>query len=148
MPETPPDALPRVPGAYALTFRLDDATEMVVARLGNPTLTPGLYVYAGSANGPGGIAARVARHLRPGKTPHWHVDRLSAQAACVDVQVFPGGRECDIVAALLAAGGEIPVPGFGSTDCRICAAHLVRVPRIVPGLRLPVPGKTAILRGK
>jgi Uri superfamily endonuclease len=50
---------------------------------------------------------------------------VSAAAACVRIEAFPGGRECDIVVRLLAAGGS--VPGFGSTDCRVCASHLVRV---------------------
>ena len=122
-----PDDLPRVGGAYALRFELVSPTTLEIARLGHPVLEPGSYVYAGSAYGPGGIAARVSRHLNPDKKPHWHVDRLSAAAPCVGVETFAGGRECDIVALLLAAGGTIPVPGFGSTDCRVCASHLVRV---------------------
>ena len=98
-----------------------------VARLKNPVLDPGLYVYAGSAFGPGGIRARVGRHLRMDKKPHWHIDQLSNRVACIDVKSYPGGRECALVADLLAAGATVPVPGFGSSDCRDCAAHLVRL---------------------
>ena len=148
MPEKAlPAALPRVAGAYALTFRLDAETVLPIARLGFPALASGLYVYAGSARGPGGIAARVARHLRAEKTPHWHVDHLSARADCVDVQAFPGGRECDVVSALLAAGAVAPVPGFGSSDCRVCPAHLLRLTGDVRSARLLLSRKTAILRG-
>ncbi len=122
-----PDDLPAAGGAYALHFELAKPLTLEIARLGRPVLEPGTYVYAGSAYGPGGIAARVGRHLKPDKKPHWHVDRLSAAAPCTRVETFPGGRECDIVSRLLSAGGSVPVPGFGSTDCRVCAAHLVRV---------------------
>ena len=123
----PGEALPGETGAYALTFRLDDPVELPIATLHNPVLAAGDYVYAGSAFGPGGIRARVTRHLRADKKPHWHIDHLSARAECIDVRTYPGGRECALVADMLAAGGDVPVPGFGSSDCRDCAAHLVRL---------------------
>lgn len=116
-------------GAYALHFRLDTPLVLAISRLGFPTLVPGYYVYAGSALGPGGIRARVARHLRlgggPGGRVHWHVDHISAAACCVAVEAYPGGRECDIVAPLVAGGAAVPVPGFGSSDCGTCSAHLL-----------------------
>jgi hypothetical protein len=41
----------------------------------------------------------------------------------------PGGRECDLLDRLLKApGAVVPVPGFGSSDCRTCPAHLVALP--------------------
>ena len=119
--------LPSGPGAYALSFRLDKPVMLPIARLKNPVLDPGMYIYAGSAFGPGGIRARVSRHLRADKKPHWHIDHLSARAVCVDVKTHPGGNECALIADLLAAGAVTPVPGFGSSDCRDCAAHLVRL---------------------
>lgn len=121
------DALPGEPGAYALTFRLDAPVILPIFTLKNPVLAAGTYVYAGSAFGPGGIRARVSRHLRAEKKAHWHIDHLSARAACVEVETYPGGRECALVADMLAAGAEVPVPGFGSSDCRDCRAHLVRL---------------------
>ena len=84
-------ALPVAPGAYALTFRLDVPVTLPIATLKNPMLDAGTYVYAGSAFGPGGIRARVSRHLRTGKKPHWHIDHLSARAVCIDIQAYPGG---------------------------------------------------------
>lgn len=121
------DALPVEPGAYALTFRLDGPVTLPISRLKNPVLAAGIYVYAGSAFGPGGIRARVSRHLRVEKKPHWHIDHLSTRAACIEVKTYPGERECALVADLLAAGVDVPVPGFGSSDCRDCPAHLVRL---------------------
>ena len=119
--------LPSGPGAYALYLRLDAEFPLPVLRLNRTVLEPGTYVYAGSAYGPGGIRARVARHLRREKIPHWHIDHLTVRAECVDVLTYPGGSECALVAALLADGAEIPVPGFGSSDCRNCAAHFLRL---------------------
>ena len=121
------DALPGEAGAYALTFRLAAPVTLPIATLNNPTLGAGTYVYAGSAFGPGGIRARVSRHLRAKKKAHWHIDHLSAWAFCIDVQTYPGGRECALVENMLAAGADVPVPGFGSSDCRGCPAHLVRL---------------------
>lgn len=119
------DDLPVEAGAYSLTFRLDGPMILPIATLRNPVLAAGDYVYAGSAFGPGGIRARVTRHLRADKKPHWHIDHLSALASCIDVRTYPGERECALVADMLAEGAEFPVPGFGSSDCRDCAAHLV-----------------------
>lgn len=119
--------LPSDHGAYALYFSVEDAIKLPIARLNAPVLDPGVYVYAGSAFGPGGIRARVARHLRPDKKPHWHIDHLSRRIACIEVRTRPGGRECTLVADLLAEGATVPVSGFGSSDCRDCAAHLVRL---------------------
>jgi len=124
-----PDAgsLPGEGGAYALYFELSEPVALPIARLNNPVLDPGVYVYAGSACGPGGIRARVTRHLRRDKRPHWHIDHLSVRVGCRRVDAFPGGKECDLVADFLEAGGYVPVPGFGSSDCKTCAAHLVRL---------------------
>ena len=120
-------SLPPQGGAYALYFELTETVTLPIDRLGHPVLDPGTYVYAGSAYGPGGIRARVARHLRRDKKPHWHVDHLGARVVCTRVETFPGGTECGVIADLLAAGADTPVAGFGSSDCKTCAAHLVRL---------------------
>ncbi len=121
--------LPAVPGAYALILWLNDATPVSTAAHGPGTLPPGCYVYAGSARGPGGIRARVRRHLRPAKSPHWHIDQITARAAIARVVAWPGGSECGLVDGLRAQTEIIfPAPGFGSSDCRHCPAHLCRLP--------------------
>ena len=114
-------------GAYTLHFQVRRNLTLPIASLGNPILFSGVYVYAGSAYGPGGIRARVSRHLREDKKPHWHVDHLSIATRCVNVETYIGGNECDLVSGLLAEGAGIPVPGFGSSDCAVCNAHLVRL---------------------
>jgi histidyl-tRNA synthetase len=121
-----PAALPALPGAYALRIRLARAARITVGALGAIRFPAGDYVYAGSARGRGGIRARVTRHLRRDKRPHWHVDHLTARGRVVEVAAFPGGDECAVLAALLALpGATAPVARFGATDCPTCPAHLV-----------------------
>lgn len=116
-------ALPAQPGAYALALALPQPVVLARGRLAG--LVPaGLYVYAGSARGPGGIAARVRRHIRRDKRIHWHIDALTATAQIAAVAV-PDGAECAIVARLLAAGFHPAIAGFGSSDCRTCPSHLL-----------------------
>ncbi len=123
--ELPP---PAAAGAYVLALRL--ARPLAVAIGGRrATLPPGLYLYAGSARGPGGIRARAARHLRRRKRRHWHVDQLTGAASEIAVLPVVGGDECALMRDILALpGARVPVPGFGSSDCARCAAHLAAIP--------------------
>ncbi len=125
MNRTTNEAIPAEPGAYVLSIRLDEALDLDIPAFSGATLPPGTYAYCGSAYGPGGLAARIGRHLRKSKPSHWHIDRLTAAGRIVAVGVAKGGRECDLLDLLLARGAAVPVPGFGSSDCRRCAAHLV-----------------------
>jgi len=119
--------LPDEPGAYVLEFALDRRIVVRAGRLGEVALGPGVLRYYGSARGPGGIRARVARHLRrEGKRVHWHVDALRARADVARVLTEPGGDECRLVARDLASRSwEVAAPGFGSSDCRGCPSHLL-----------------------
>lgn len=123
------DALPTAVGAYVLTVDLAAALPL---RLGRqpPTIMPaGRYVYCGSAYGPGGLRARLGRHLRRDKAVRWHIDRLTAAGRMVEAVAVPGGNECDLFAALSdCPDSRVPLPGFGSSDCRRCPAHLLAVP--------------------
>ncbi len=116
-------------GAYLLVIDLATTLALDVPRSAPATLTPGRYVYCGSAYGPGGIRARVRRHLATDKAIRWHVDRLTAVGRVVAVHAAPGGSECALFAEVMETPGTaLPAPGFGSTDCRRCPAHLARVP--------------------
>ena len=123
------EPLSREPGAYLLLIELAAPLALKIPRLGAATLAPGRYAYGGSAYGPGGLRARIGRHLRAKKISHWHVDRLTAAGRVVGVRAVRGARECDLVRGLLELpGASVPVPGFGSSDCRACPAHLVMLP--------------------
>lgn len=124
----PPDGLgecPAGPGAYALAIRLDAPLDFARRSMA-ARFAPGWYAYAGSANGPGGMRARLARHFRKQKALRWHVDELTIRAAELAALAVPGGSECAIAQALLASGSfTVPLSGFGSSDCATCAAHLL-----------------------
>ncbi len=57
-------------------MQVQDRQQLQIGRLGCMQLAEGWYIYFGSAFGPGGLAARVDRHLRRHKTRHWHIDHL------------------------------------------------------------------------
>ncbi|GEM_PF-788632 len=139
---------PREPGSYLLLFTWARPLKLQVGRLGPAVLAPGLWVYGGSAWGPGGLQARLRRHLYPAdRRPHWHVDRLTSlqrpHGVVWALQPPAEGRprlECIWIRHLLThLGFTAPVRGFGSGDCRQgCPAHLVHLPGSGPGL--PTPG--------
>jgi Uri superfamily endonuclease len=99
-----------------------------VGRLGTVELPGGLYVYVGSAQGSGGLRARIGRHLRAEKRAHWHIDTLTAQTPVVAIWLkeSPERLECPW-ARTLAVLAAIPVLRFGSSDCS-CPAHLFALP--------------------
>jgi histidyl-tRNA synthetase len=112
---------PATPGAYALALRLGAPLEVQAGKR-KGLLPAGDYLYCGSARGSGGLRARLARHMRPQKRAHWHIDQLTAVANMLGAFVEEQGDECALNAAL--ADLPIPIAGFGSSDCRRCAAHL------------------------
>jgi Uri superfamily endonuclease len=114
-------------GAYALLIETGRAVDVPIGKARRITLEPGLYVYAGSAYGPGGIDARVARHLRRDKKRHWHVDDLTAAADRTRAFGLVGGSECDIITRLTQRSDfSVAAAGFGNSDCRACPSHLLR----------------------
>ncbi len=122
---TDPDDLPDAKGAYLLLIDLT-CPLLLPQRFDGRALPPGRYGYAGSAYGPGGIRARCRRHLDRRVKRHWHVDWLTSAADGLQVMSFPGGRECALIETLIAGlPARCPIPGFGSSDCHRCPAHLV-----------------------
>lgn len=119
--------LPDEPGTYALLLRAHRSSIVTVGKLGEFAFPTGWYAYAGSARGPGGLAARVSRHAAVSKACHWHVDYLRKEVELVEIWYATGlaRRECSWADALSAlCGGSIPVSRFGASDCR-CPAHLI-----------------------
>lgn len=122
------EACPRRGGAYAVVLRVPEPVALPVPRPGG-TLPAGLYAYLGAANGPGGLRARLRRHIRGGRRRHWHLDYLRPAAEVIAVAAQPGGSECAWTAALRhALEAYAPLARFGSSDCRRCPAHLLRLP--------------------
>ncbi len=109
-------------GAYLLILHFEQATHIMVGKLGVITAQPGYHVYVGSAMN--GLDARMARHKRRRKRMHWHIDYLRAHATEVDALPIRSSTrdECalaDALRAILLPGPE----GFGCSDCD-CPTHL------------------------
>jgi len=114
------------PGTYALVFTAKRKKRLNIGKLGALSLQPGYYVYVGSAFGPGGLKARIRHHCKRSGRRHWHIDYLSENLPPDEVWYTHDAtrREHHWSEVLSHAGGaSIPLPGFGSSDCR-CISHL------------------------
>jgi Uri superfamily endonuclease len=120
---------PSGPGAYVVALSLASPLTVRLGRAAPVSLRAGRYLYCGSAYGPGGIGARLARHFRTHKTIRWHVDQLTSRGDVLGAWAFPGGDECGLVRRL--GGLPVPIDGFGASDCTHCRSHLLRWPRLV-----------------
>jgi len=117
---------------YQLTIFVDQPANIQIGKLGFYKFQEGCYVYTGSARR--NMIARVTRHLSSpnkksqdkksqNKKLHWHIDYFLAHkfVRIVNVQ-FNARAECNLNQE---CAGEIPVPGFGSSDCHnSCHSHL------------------------
>jgi len=114
------------PGTYALVLSCASTARIQVGRLGMMQLQRGYYVYLGSALGPGGLHARIAHHQKLARRPHWHIDYLRAYTRLQSVWLNYDGKRHEhewAEAMQKVEGATIPLPGFGSSDCR-CTSHL------------------------
>jgi Uri superfamily endonuclease len=124
--------LPAIPGTYAVSFKLPEAVNVTIGRLGRFDFQAGDYIYLGSARGPGGLRARLRRHMKSDKATHWHIDYLRPYLEIRAIGYIPGddNLECtwsQSLANLPAA--RLPAPGFGASDClHGCPAHLIAFP--------------------
>jgi Uri superfamily endonuclease len=126
MPTIQSTEIQPIPGTYALILQAAREQTIAAGRLGELQVRPGFYAYIGSAFGPGGLRARISRHLRQTSVQHWHIDYLK-QAAIIQEAWFsydPVRKEHAWAQAFqILPDAAIPLLGFGSSDCR-CAAHL------------------------
>lgn len=113
--------LPEAGGIYLVVAALKRPASLRVRSGRVFKLAAGYYGYAGSARG--GLAPRLARHLKKDKSKHWHVDFLLAGARvdAIICAVTDEKLECDFARRL--AAGLAAVPGFGASDCG-CPSHL------------------------
>lgn len=120
------DEIGQLRGAYVLLLHLAVPVRFARRTIAGASLS-GWHVYAGSARGSGGVRARLRHHFRRGKRIRWHVDELTNAAAHMAALAIPDGSECDIADRLARSDlFEPALRGFGSSDCRRCAAHLLR----------------------
>lgn len=124
--------VPNESGTYVLCLYVAEAQSVAVGRLGISLFPAGTYVYVGSAFGPGGLRARLRRHIRGSDTLHWHIDyiRTIAEVRGVFYCATRERLECRWSQTLATfVGADIPMTGFGASDCDSgCEAHLVKLP--------------------
>lgn len=122
-------------GTYLLALWLEAPQQVSIGRLGCFEFPAGWYLYVGSARGPGGLAARLARHQRRlgiQKRPHWHVDFLREWATWGGAWRRTGAErlECAWAASICRLpDAAVVAPGFGASDC-YCPAHLIHLPTL------------------
>lgn len=146
--------LPTDRGTYALWLTCTEERPLKIGRLGTLYTGVGIYVYIGSAFGPGGLRARIRHHLQPAKHLHWHLDYLKQVAKPSEIWFSddPAPREHLWVGLMARSrGATLPMPGFGATDCA-CPSHLFFFSRspsfygFKRRLRVAVPGHRYIYR--
>ncbi len=115
-------------GSYALILGACARRIVRIGQIGRLHVTPGFYVYVGSAFGPGGVRARLAHHSRIAQRPHWHIDYLRRRTLPEEAWYThdPCPREHEWAGLFRqSAGASEPLYGFGASDCR-CCSHLFR----------------------
>ncbi len=96
-----------------------------IGALGTFEIPEGMLAYVGSAYGPGGLIARISRHLRKGKRLRWHIDYLteSGIVKIEEVLAIPSAEERELVRVLMEFGSPI-ILGFGCSDHKDDRSHL------------------------
>jgi len=127
-------SIPPVKGVYIILGYLTRDKIINIGCLGRKLFKRGLYLYVGSARGPGGLKARVGRHLAKVKRVKWHIDYLTVDPDFKVLAVLyassPSISERDIVETLIKGGFSIAVKRFGSSDDRRVISHLLYTPSI------------------
>lgn len=121
-------------GTYALVMQLPAAQSLKIGQLGTFDFETGWYVYVGSAFGSGGLKSRTHHHLalrrENAKPQNKHIDKL--REAVIE-EIWFSYDEASLEhewsqAIVKHFCAEVPVPGFGSSDCESkCPAHLFRL---------------------
>lgn len=115
-------------GCYQLFLKLSENKIIQIGALGPRWFQGGIYIYSGS--GRKHLFQRIERHLSFSKKKFWHIDYLSSYSdfLFLDIMIyFSTESECFFHQLFQKfAGAHIPVPGFGSTDCKKgCGSHLL-----------------------
>ena len=118
--------LPSYGGTYILILRSRLSRVVLIGALGYLTMRKGLYVYVGSAFGSGGIRTRLSHHIRISQRPHWHIDYLRPHTQLQEMLFTSSPVRLEHAwshSFSKARGVELPLVGFGSSDCQ-CSTHL------------------------
>lgn len=118
---------PDCSGTYIILSYIKKKCIIPIGKKGNIEFKRGYYAYVGSAFGPGGLRARISRHLRSSKKFHWHIDFLLDHASIKECWYTVSIQNlehtfAEVLSASVASDGVIEK--FGSSDCT-CKSHLI-----------------------
>ncbi len=134
--------IPKTRGIYVLLIVVEEDITVRIGAFETLEIPRGIYTYLGSAKGPGGLQARLARHLSKNKRLKWHIDYiLAAQPTRIDTIVFAHEnyrRECILTPHLEKSGFTHLKRGLGSSDCKSCTSHFLKCPYSMPACRKAV----------
>lgn len=122
---------------YILLLELTEPCYLVYNR-SSVILEPSVYFYIGSARGPGGVLARVARHLVKEKRVWWHIDKLLECPSTNIRGVFllrAVNCDCEFEVTRVFREEFSYIPRFGSSDKRQDLSHLFKCGNLVECLR-------------
>ena len=120
-------------GVYALIIKNGKEQQISIGKLGTFFFYKGLYSYIGSALGKTAtnIENRLKRHLSITKKLFWHIDFfLNSEKVEITTIIYASTaekKECRLNSSILKIEtANIPIPGFGSSDCtEKCGSHLI-----------------------
>ncbi|CAN0555611.1 unnamed protein product, partial [Laminaria digitata] len=125
-------ALPCSPGTYVIALAVHGQQRLEIGRRGLLVAPEGVLLYVGSALGPGGLRARLGRHLRGGSVKRWHIDYVRRSCPPVAAWYYAGKRRKEHAWAqvlLQLPGAEVPLAKVGASDCD-CSSHLIWLRRL------------------
>ncbi|CAM3896329.1 GIY-YIG nuclease family protein [Mesobacillus zeae] len=111
---------------YSIHLYVENNQKIIIGKKGSYSFNRGLYIYVGSAKR--NILARINRHMKREKPFRWHFDYLRPHGNIVKIITYDSSyKECELAEKIRKeTGGLLPVPEFGSSDCR-CPSHLIYI---------------------
>ena len=120
--------IPACKGAYILILRLRNPLRIRVGSLGVVEFDREYYAYVGSAMGPGGVRARLCRHIRGRGAKRWHIDYLREHADVAYYLYTCEGPPERVIAERCRRLLDPGPRGFGSSDDPVNPTHLFSCP--------------------
>ena len=116
---------------YVLFIKIEEERRIRVGSLGLLRFIPGRYAYVGKALGIS-LEKRVSRHMRREKKLRWHIDYLtSVERPRYVYYTRELKEEYELVELLKSYGWREAFRGFGSSDDKRSASHLLYNKKLV-----------------
>ncbi len=120
--------LPKAKGGYIIIIEVSKSILITMSKR-KIRAGPGFYAYIGSAGGPGGLRARLLRHIRKTKKLRWHIDQITSNIYTNIIKIILStevwGKTFENRISLCLSNKNLDyIKGFGSSDDRNSRSHL------------------------